>query len=740
MSRVRDKLNDLLRRNKKRTDTMLVGLVCLAFSCALMVLRIPFLDRIDSGIYDVFLRSMAGGEPSPIPVLVDIDERSINELGQWPWPRYRMAELLIALGEYGVASMGVDILMTEPDRTSPALWMEQLKEDFGVEPDIQGLPEELMNNDDYLASIIAQLPVVMSAQLVSIEEVGRAPDSKPKPLTINQRRAPGAGRLEEYLANDTGILMPVPSIAEASTAIALMNAEGDSDGVFRRVPLFAAWNGTAIASLALATLAVGAGENGVVVYVSMDGPVAVDLAGIEIPVSHGGTMPVAFRGGGGTYPVYSAVDVLRGAVSEDALAGRIAFIGSTSTGLKDLRPTPFDGAYPGLELHAAAVDTILSGRFIRTPIWSMGYIMILILATGTISMILFSVASPRTAIPAGAIMAACVWFGSRYLMVSEGYFVTPLYALITIFLEAFVSFSLRFLFEESEKRVLRRAFSNYVAPEVVGKIMETGGVASLEGQQRDISVLFTDLRGFTSLTEKMPPKQVVAMLGSYFTPMTSIVRNSMGTLDKFVGDALMAFWNAPTDVPDHPYRAVRSLLDMHIALGELNVKLEPEFGMRLMMGGGIHTGAAHVGNMGTSELMDYTAIGDTVNTASRLEGMCSKYGVGVVISKDTADLCGGKIALKPLDLVRVKGRTAGIPIFTVRTFEEAESEKEEMRLWEEAFSLYIGGDFVSSGKICSSLARDHPEEKLYRIFAERTEMMAGQISENWDGVFIYESK
>jgi adenylate cyclase len=185
---------------------------------------------------------------------------------------------------------------------------------------------------------------------------------------------------------------------------------------------------------------------------------------------------------------------------------------------------------------------------------------------------------------------------------------------------------------------------------------------------------------------------------------------------------------------------VLSLIEMHNALGELNKSLEPKYGLRLKMGGGIHTGPAHVGNMGTEDLMDYTAIGDTVNTASRLEGMCVKYGVGSVISKDTADMCGKNFAVKPLDLVRVKGRSEGIPIFTVLGLEDAERKKTELGLWEEAFALYLSGDFESSNRICRSLMEMNREESLYRIFADRTESMSGKMPENWDGVFAYESK
>ena len=727
-----------LKGSKKFYYTTAMGLLCLFMVAALMVMRPAFFERIDRGVYDIYLHAMAGGEPSPVPIVIDIDEKSLKEFGQWPWARYMFADLLIALYEYGVQAIGVDILMAEPDRTSPNLWSRQLETQFGIEPEIIGLPPELMDNDDYLASVLEQLPVVMSAQVT--DNAADEASSRPRSFPITEMRAPGAPELVEFLPRGTGIIMPIPKIAEASAAHGLMNAEGDTDSIFRRVPLFLAFEDMPIAGLALSTLALGAGDKSIVVRVSPDGPESVKVAGVDIPVSHGGTMPVAFRGGGRIMPIYSAADVINGEIDPDLLAGRIAFVGSTTAGLKDLRSTPFDNDYPGLELHAAAVDTILSKRFIREPSWIPGVTFLMILISGLISLALFSFARPQIAFPIGAVMAAGVWFGCRHMMVGMGIYITPLYTLLSIFLQAFSAFSLRFWLEEKEKRVLRKAFANYVSPEIVGQIVESGSVSSLQGEQRNISVLFTDLRGFTSLTEKMEPTQVVSMLGSYFTPMTSIVRDSMGTLDKFVGDALMAFWNAPLDVPNHPAVAVASLLDMHTALEKLNDEIEPQYGVRLRMGGGIHTGDAHVGNMGTAELMDYTAIGDTVNTASRLEGMCAKYGVGIVISGDTAERCDERFVLKPVDLVRVKGRKTGIPIYTVLAREDGENVQDELALWKEAFKLYIDGDFRSSGKICSELLGRRPEEKLYQIFSERTAAMAEHAPDNWDGVFTYESK
>ena len=717
-------------------------MAAVAIFCALVVLSLSLLQpyyfkRINRVVYDSFLKELTGGTPSEVPILIDIDEKSLKEYGQWPWPRYRIAELLVALCQNGVCAVGVDILMTEPDRTSPKHWKSQLLSDFGIEANIDGLPKELMDNDKYLADIIKQLPVIMPALVTDDSEHITKRQIRTFPIT--ELRAPGANPLSDFLLSDSGILMPIPQIAE-SAPIALMNAEGDVDGIFRSVPLMLAWDGIPIPGLALATLALGAGDNNIVVKVSKDGPESLRVAGIDVPISDAGMMPIAFRGGSGVFPRYSATDILNGKIPPEKLAGRIAFLGSTIAGLKDLRATPFDSSYPGLELHAAAVDTILSKRFVTVPSWIVGVEIMAAVLCGAVCLVLFSFTSSLAAIACGAALIALTGLLCKYVLLSEGIYVSPTYPVMMIVLQAFLSYAVRFWLEERDKRVLRKAFSNYVSPEIVERIIKHGRLDSLRGENREVSVLFTDIRGFTGITEKMPPTQVVDMLARYFAPMTVIVRESTGTLDKFIGDALMAFWNAPLDVPDHPRTAVRALLDMHSALDRLNTDLSAEYGVTLRMGGGIHTGHAHIGNMGTSELMSYTAIGDTVNTASRLEGMCSKYGLGVVISEDTADRCGDEFTMIPVDIVRVKGRSEGIKILSAMTIEEGSRRSEELDAWRGAFAYYVEGDFKNADNICSKLTAKFPDEKLYQVFKERTAELMTRMPEKWDGVFTYENK
>ena len=721
-----------------------VAAVLVLWSCALQP---DFMKRVDYRVYVKFLEHTSGGVPSNVPILIDIDEKSLAVCGQWPWPRYVLAELLAKLYEDGAAAVGVDILASEEDRTSPSLLISRMKNDFNVNIPSKVFPKDLLDNDALLAEVLKQVPAVMSCFLSNSR--ADVPTSQIRSLSMSEVRSDGASALADYVPGGSGLVMPLPAIARASRAVGFMNAEGDIDGLFRRTPLFLSYKGTVIPSLALSTLALAAGGGArpapLIVSLNGDGPVSVKFSNIEIPLSHEGSLPVMFRrarsgAGSGVYPRYSACDILSGAVSADKIAGKIAFVGSTSAGLKDLRPTPFDTAYPGLELHAAVVDTILSHRFVSVPAWLPGAEFLFTLLAALAAIILFGLTPPLVYLSVSALAMFAVWRGALWIFVSKGLFISPTYSFAVVILSGFLTSGMRFWLEDVDKRMLKKAFSNYVSPEIVTQIMKEGSVDSLKGEEREITIIFTDIRGFTSMTEKLQPTQVVDLLARYFTPMTAIVRESGGTLDKFVGDALMAFWNAPVNVPEHPRRAIQALLDMQLKLAELNVSLQADFGIKLAMGGGIHTGVAQVGNMGTADLMNYTAIGDAVNTASRVEGMCSKYGSVAVVSGDTRSKCLSDFAWQRLDTVRVKGRVQGVELWYPMSFEEAERRSGELSLWAEAFALYEKGDFSATHDICARLANDYNNVKLYRIFEERCAELALHVPDQWDGILKYDSK
>ena len=317
---------------------------------------------------------------------------------------------------------------------------------------------------------------------------------------------------------------------------------------------------------------------------------------------------------------------------------------------------------------------------------------------------------------------------------------SPLYPLLTVLAVGGALLPLRFRQEERQKVVLRRSFARYVAPEVVERIAKLEGDI-FAGEELEVTIMFTDIRGFTTLSETMTPQEIVAMLNSYFTPMTALVRKRRGTLDKFIGDALMAFWNAPLPVEGHPRLAVETALLMQEKLNELNQQPERHhFNQALAMGVGVNTGKAYVGNMGSRELLNYTFIGDNVNLTSRLEGLCSAYGVGVVVSEETRRRCGEAFGFQTLDLLRVKGKKQPVLVFNPLWPDQARERLGELEAHAQALDLYQGGSFEEARSIFADLTSEFPMVKLYHIYLDRCRDLAAAPPADWDGVWTMTSK
>jgi adenylate cyclase len=457
-----------------------------------------------------------------------------------------------------------------------------------------------------------------------------------------------------------------------------------------------------------------------------------------MPVSPQGAMRVPFRGPRKTYPYFSAGEVLRRQVAPQDLRGKVVFVGTSSPGLLDIRATPLDQFYPGVEVHAAALDAMLSGNALSVPPWTPAVQALGIAATGILSTILFGFARPKIYLPMAAGLIAAAIIISRHLF-ARGLFVSPLYFILTAALLGSFLLLLRFWQEEQQKLHLRNVFSRYVSPEIVKRITRTRGDL-FAGEERELSIMFTDIRGFTSISEKLSPRQIVALLNRYFTPMTALVLEHGGTLDKFIGDALMAFWNAPLDVAQHQAQAVETALLMQEKLLLLNEELDAEFGINIRIGAGIHSGPAYVGNMGSRDRVNYTLIGDSVNLASRLEGLCPHYGVGVVVSAGAMQACGDTFAFRYLDTIRVKGKVQPVPVYNPLRQAEAGQQRKELETWETACAFYRAGKFARAGQLAAALAGQFPQCKLYHLYAERARALAANPPPDWDGVWIMQGK
>jgi len=533
-------------------------------------------------------------------------------------------------------------------------------------------------------------------------------------------------------------ILPLPALREAAP-LGFINAGPDQDGIVREIPLVLRIGEDVHPSLSLRVLMLGLAMRNITLEIGPYGLEAVRLGNaLSTPVSPQGMLRIPFSGPSHTYPYHSAADVLAGRIPPEALQGRVAFVGTSLAGLMDIRATPFDPVYPGVEIHAAAVDAMLTGNAISVPPWAPAAQAGIILLAGLLSTLAFGFAAPRVYLPVAAALTGATILLARHLFV-QGLFLSPLYGVLTVAALGGSLLLVRFWQEEKQKRILRGIFSRYVSPEVVKRITRTAGDL-MAGEERNLSVMFTDIRGFTSLSETLTPQEVVTLLNCYFAPMTALVRNHSGTLDKFIGDALMAYWNAPLDVPDHPVKAVETALSMLEALPSLNARLRAELELEVDIGVGVHTGGAFAGNMGTVDFANYTVIGDTVNLASRLEGLCPQYGVSVVISGETKDACGGAFAFQYLDVIRVKGKTQPVSIYLPMRREEADERREELTAWNEALEKYLAGDFATANVRLDALCEEFPETKLYAVFADRTFRLLREPPAFWNGIWTGTSK
>ncbi|ACS80911.1 CHASE2 domain-containing protein [Maridesulfovibrio salexigens] len=715
---------------------LLTGLAVSFLVAALYIFQPPILQFVDYKIYDQFMRSSPVGTKTNIPVIVDIDDESLAELGQWPWPRYRMALLLAKIQQAGALSTGLDILIGEPDRTSPATIQKSLREELGVTVHFKDLPQGLMDNDLVLADVLERGRFVLGFYFDFIEEQAPSLNDQPcfvKALPIAQIRAKGAPPLKDLTLSALDAICPLPVLAKASPLCGFYNSITDYDGVVRRVPLIITMNGKQYPSLALATLMKAMGRKNIIAKTSPIGIESIRVGKTTIPVDAKGQMLVRYRGGMEEFPYYRAKDILSGKVGEKELKGKIVFMGTSAAGLRDLRVTPFASDYPGVEVHATIVDNILTRDFLLKPDWVPGLELVLVMAAGIISMILLTWSRSMWMILPIAGMGAGIVYGSLHVFQEYNAYLTPMYALIALGTNFTLLTLIKFWREEGQKKFLQATFSSYLAPELIDEMFSNREMPELGGEAREITAYFTDIQSFSTFSEKLTAPQLVELLNEYLSVMTDILIEEKGTLDKYEGDAIIAFFGAPMDVPDHALRACRVAVKMQKAGIELrekwakerqlpdepdrNTKNFPEeqwakgekwpkvvHNMRTRIG--VNSGEIVVGNMGSSMRMNYTMMGDAVNLAARLEEGAKQFGIFTAVSHFTLD-----------QEVKVDGETHKIlDLVEARLIDNIQvvGKNEPVRIYE---LVAMKGGLTES------------EEILFDLFAKAREEY---VAQNWD--------
>ena len=601
-------------------------------------------------VFDGFQRLEPRPAAPDAPVLiVDIDEASLRRFGQWPWPRDRIADAVGRLADLGAAAVTLDIVFNEPDRTSPdqviAAWPAMRDAPAAA-------PLRERSHDAILAAALARAPSVLGFALS--DGVAERPPVKAGFAEIGAPAMP-------FVASFAGAVPPLPALAAAAAGAGAVNWIPDRDLVVRRVPLVLSGGSTLVPSLALETLRVAQRATTITLRATPAGLNALKVGEITVPTDETGSVQVRYAGSAAvrTLPFWRLMEP--GGVTRADIAGKIVLVGISAAALGDIRATPLDSSVPGIHVHAEVIEQILSGRHLVRPDFADGVELVVLLLGAVAATILGRRLRPFPAALSVLALCAGVWLLSWRAFSDMGLLFDPAVASVTLCAAYLVATVLGYNRTEGERRQIRAAFSHYVAPEVVRTIVDNPGLLQLGGQTKPLTILFFDLRGFTARAESMPAERVIRFLNAVHTPLTQAVLDERGTIDKFIGDGLMAFWNAPLDVPDHAGHACRAALRMAATLPRIEAALAAESDPSqdtaepIGLGIGIHTGLACVGNMGSAQRFDYSIVGDAVNTAARLEPLTKVYGVPVLVSQDVAEAADGFV-FATVDRLRLRGQ------------------------------------------------------------------------------------
>jgi adenylate cyclase len=689
--------------------------------------------------------------------LVAIDEKSLDELGRWPWPRVRMAQLLDALVKYEAKVVGFDIVWAEPDENSELKSLSALKQKMNelklTNRDLEKYLSQAIqkaDTDRTLADSLARSRRAVLGYFFHFftkedlpQEKKQLPQDLPPLSTYNWVKYSSQAAAKVPLFEATYAEVNIPVIAEAAEGAGYFNIFPDRDGTVRWIPLVIKYQDKHYCALSLAVLQKFLNNSPLVLRLAEFGVEEIRLGDLFIPTNEEGRMLINYRGPQKTFPHYSATDVIHGRVPVNAFRGKIVLVGATAMGIYDIRVTPFDHVFPGLEVHANVIDTILKQQFLYRPNWVTLFDLLAIIVLGLILGIIL----PKVKALWGALIGISLFFAfvltSNQLFQKQGIWVNQTYPLFNLVLTYLMITGYRYMTEERERKKVRGAFQYYLNASVVEQMLKDPEKLKLGGEKKDLTVLFSDIRGFTSISEHMTPERLVKFLNEYLTKMTDIVFKYDGLLDKYMGDAIMAIWGAPLDQSDHPLRACYTALEMVEELRLLQQRWATEGMPRMNIGIGINAGPMVVGNMGSERRFDYTVMGDSVNLGSRLEGLNKLYGTNIIISEMTYERVREEILGRELDLVRVKGKDQPVKIYELLS-RRAKTLPEQKALAEEfqaALGEYRNRNWETARKIFQSILERYPADGPARLYVERCQTLEKTPPpEDWDGVYTMTTK
>jgi adenylate cyclase len=721
------------------------GLFLLALLLSIRIWDPHPLEEFRLRSFDRYQNISPRNSPVRPVVIVDIDEESVSAYGQWPWPRTVLAELLTRLYEMQTVAIAFDVVFAEADRASPG---EAVKHFRNLDEATREILIRQPSNDDIFAEAIGRGKVVVGQ---SGTNTSNAPSLETYPETGFATLGPDP---RPYLIEFPYLLRNLPVLERSAAGRGLFSIRAERDGIVRRVPIVMKVEDKIVPALTLDLLRVVTGSGAILIRTDEAGVRNVAMPGLELPTDRNGRIWLHF-GRHDKARYVSARDVIDGKVASEKLAGKLALVGTSAIGLLDVKTTPVHPAMPGVEVHAQLLEAALTNSLLDSPGYLVVVEMLCALIVGVALSLLAPLASALTLFATAALAAVALvtasWIAySRYRVMFDATF--PLVAILSVYVSLVV---IGYFREQLDRRRIRSAFAQYLSPTLVERLARSPAQLVLGGEDRIMTVLFSDVRDFTSIAEtyKDNPQGLTTLMNRFLTPLTNVIVARHGTIDKYIGDAIMAFWNAPLDDPTQEADACHAALDMLEHIVALNHEREQEASVSgipflpIEVGIGINTGRCTVGNMGSDLRFQYTVMGDTVNLASRLEGQTKTHGLSIIIGSRTAAAVADQFALLEIESIRVKGKVEPEVIYTIVGRADTVNTREFESLqdhWAQLLVCYRKQDWtgaLKAAEVCHCDCENFGLGGLVDSYADRIRRLEqAPPAPDWDGVFIAETK
>ncbi|WP_027849557.1 CHASE2 domain-containing protein [Marinospirillum minutulum] len=669
-------------------------------------------------------------------VIIDIDETSLQHEGRWPWSRAKIAKLVEKLNEAGAAVIGFDILFGEAERNPAEEVLAGLNQQSGLYQQLSQLQINY-DRDQLFANQLAESEVVLG--YLFHYQYDLTSGLLPEPLQLKNQPENLVSQL--VIPKMTGYAAPLTELTKTARGGGFFSLAPDADGVVRRAPMLARYENQLYASLSLEMLRQFMFLDSVQLNTStIAGKEHIEKLYLDknlaLPTDSSGQLLIPFRGPAETFPYIPAWKLLAGEVAIEDLQGALVLVGTSAPGLFDLRATPVASVYPGVEVHANLLAAMLDKQFLQQPSWAPGANLVIALFAGLVLAISLPWLTPILQLLISTLLSLAIISLTGWLWLTQGIVLALAGPLLLVFLLTVFNFVWGFFYESMTRHRLADMFGQYVPPQLVEEMSRHPGDFSFAGESRELSVLFSDIRGFTTLSEALAADELKLLLNRYFTPITGVIFDHRGTIDKYIGDLVMAFWGAPVKDPDHALHSIQAAMQMLKATDEISAVFVSEGLPAISVGIGINSGLMNVGDMGSKYRRAYTVLGDAVNLASRLESSTKYYGVSLIVGERTRELALEHFLWRELDLVKVKGKDYAVKIYQpLCLIEEATSEHlAELDKLDKALQAFRKQDFDQAEGHFTQLHKAHPNTYQYSQYLERIQLFKQEPpAQDWDG-------